>query len=243
LNLASKPAAGAILEQIGPGGPLAGADFYLLQEVFHVAGQPSVADELAAKLSLHSFFSPSHPGPAGCEIGLAILSRHPLSTREALPLPRFNLTFRSRTRLAQYAVADTPEGQIHLFNVHLDTRINLADRMTQLDPVLQAIEKVNGPVLLGGDFNTNPMRWIAGFLPLPARHSQARGTVDYLAARGFGSALPLGITTHDVPGLQLDWVFTRGLQVLGADIRPMHLSDHHALQVNLDRAIAPPAFQ
>jgi len=112
-----------------------------------------------------------------------------------------------------------------------------------LDPVLEAIRHVDGPVLLGGDFNTNPMRWIAGFIPVPARHSQARGTVEYLASRGFGAALPLGRATHDVPGLQLDWVFTRGLQVVGADVRPMHISDHHALQVSLDRAVSTAAFE
>ncbi len=232
LNIASQPDAAAVARELRPGGKAAGADVYLLQEVYKPAGGPSLADTIARDLGMHAFFTPSNPGPLGSQTGIAILSRYPLQDARVLDLPRCDLRFRSRTRVAQKAVAQTPNGPVTLYNLHLDTRVNLAERLNQLQPVLTDAQSTRTPVLIGGDFNTNPLHWLGNVVPLPGT-TQAKGTYEYMSRLGYSSALPLGTVTHDLPGFQLDWVFVKGFAVKGTTVDPLQLSDHHVVRVQL----------
>ncbi|MBL8215958.1 MAG: endonuclease/exonuclease/phosphatase family protein [Bryobacterales bacterium] len=232
LNIASQPDAASVAKELQPGGKAAGADVYLLQEVYKPATGPSLADTLAQQLGMHAFFTPSNPGPLGSQIGIAILSRYPLQDPRVLDLPRCDLRFRSRTRVAQKAIAKTPNGHVTVYNLHLDTRVNLDERLNQLRPVLTDAQSTRTPVLIGGDFNTNPLHWVGNVVPFPGT-TQAKGTHEYMRRLGFRSALPLGTVTHDLPGFQLDWVFVKGLNVRAANVAPLPISDHHVVRVQL----------
>jgi endonuclease/exonuclease/phosphatase (EEP) superfamily protein YafD len=120
--------------------------------------------------------------------GLALLSRYPQRDLRVLALRQFSLSFRSRNRIALGAAVDTPAGPIHVFNVHLDTRINLESRLEQLGSVARDVESLDGPAIVGGDFNTNDNRWLFHTIPLPFIGRQGAGLVRFMEGRGFRSA-------------------------------------------------------
>jgi endonuclease/exonuclease/phosphatase (EEP) superfamily protein YafD len=197
------------------------ADLLLLQEV-----KGTIASQMAAVLGLHV----AQPACAhGSETELAILSRDPLSSVTVLELPQYGLGFHSRHRFALSGTVTTASGPVRVFNAHLDTRINGADRLAQLAPVLDAAASTNGPVLIGGDFNSNGFYWLGHVLPVPAMHSQADRISQAMSARGFRSTLPISTSTFDYLGMHLDWIWARGVQVGTTAVYPMHFSDHHAL--------------
>jgi len=108
--------------------------------------------------------------PAAAEIydqGLAIVSRYPIGEVQIKNLKLCDLGFRSRNRFAIAATLRTPWGDLRVWNVHLDTRINPGERLDQLQPVIDDAATYSGPRLIGGDFNTNDMYWFGNVLPLP----------------------------------------------------------------------------
>jgi endonuclease/exonuclease/phosphatase family metal-dependent hydrolase len=173
--------------------------------------------------------------------GLAILSRYPLRDMEVVALPHINLNLRSRVRIALAATADTPSGPVRIINTHLDTRIELLPRIKQLEPALERANSQSYPVILGGDFNTNPCRWMWNMLPLPYAQNQANGLESYMRSQGYVSPVPATLATHDLFGMRLDWVFLKGFESAGYRIQPIRYSDHHAVQVNLAPAASPRA--
>jgi endonuclease/exonuclease/phosphatase (EEP) superfamily protein YafD len=127
------------------------------------------------------------------------------------------------------AIVDTKAGAVRVYNLHLDTRINIEQRLEQLGAVARDVESSTGPTVIGGDFNSNNNQWLFHVLPVPLIGRQAAGLQRFMAASGFQSAFALGTATHDVLGMQLDWLFLRGLRAARAAVRPVQLSDHHAL--------------
>ncbi|HYP12677.1 MAG TPA: endonuclease/exonuclease/phosphatase family protein, partial [Bryobacteraceae bacterium] len=74
-------------------------DILLLQEVSKVPGSDlSVAEQLAKLLDFHAVFDAPKPGPTN--IGLAILSRWPLSDKTASQVRSFYKVLRYRPRMA-----------------------------------------------------------------------------------------------------------------------------------------------
>jgi hypothetical protein len=47
--------------------------------------------------------------------------------------------------------------------------------------------------------------------------------------RGFSTPFIGRRATFDHLGMQLDWLYTRGLRATGSGIQPMEISDHHAI--------------
>ena len=123
-------------------------------------------------------------------------------------------------------------------SAHLDTRLNAADRMAQMAPVLDAAGADKAPTLIGGDFNSNNFYWVGHVLPLPALHPQTLRVWDAMTARGFRSTLSPATGTFDYLGMHLDWIWARGVKVGSSNVYPLHFSDHHALctRVALSRA-------
>jgi endonuclease/exonuclease/phosphatase family metal-dependent hydrolase len=227
LNMAKETGMEKILREFQSTPALRDADILLLQEVKQDSGaRQCAAEHLAAKLGLHVVYSPATTGVT--DQGLAILSRYPLRDVRVQPLQRFDLRYRSRTRIALAATADSPWGPVRIFNAHLDTRLNTADRLAQLQPVLQASAEFQGPTIVGGDFNSNSFYWLEHVLPLPGR-SQARGVETFMTRHGFRTALPLGETTFDYLGMHLDWIWLRGLESQSYRVYPLDFSDHHAV--------------
>ena len=182
-------------------------------------------------------YSPAKEGVT--DQGLAILSRYPLRDIQVQPLKHFDLRYRSRTRIALAATTDSPWGAVRIFNAHLDTRLNTQQRLEQLQPVLHATGEVQGPVIVGGDFNSNRFYWVEHVLPLPVWRSQALGVQDYMVRQGFRTAIPAGRTTFDYLGMHLDWIWLRGLESGASQVYPLDFSDHHAVWTRVQFPSAP----
>jgi endonuclease/exonuclease/phosphatase family metal-dependent hydrolase len=168
----------------------------------------------------------------GRTVGLATLSRFPLSDARVLPLTRFDLNFRSRDRIALAATFDTPLGALPTYNVHLDTRINRADRVEQVSGVLNDLAAAGARAIVAGDFNTNQHLWLFHLVPLPFLGRQGGALEAFMASHGLRSAFADG-ATHDALGMRLDWVFLKGLVPMSTSIHPVEISDHHALVVSV----------
>lgn len=233
VNLASHSEVSIVDALFAANPALSKADVYLLQEVFRSDSGIVMPAAFAERHGLHMLYAPAYRLKQGGEIGLAILSRYPIRQSQIIPLPAFNLTFRSRQRIALEAIADAPAGPLTLLNVHLDTRISFAQRKRQLEPLFARLASSSSHSVIGGDFNTNPFQWKLGFLPYPSTRTQAAQIARLFAGNGFQSAFPLGKQTHDLPTFQLDWMFTKEWNPLETKVFPLRQSDHHALWAHL----------
>ncbi len=138
-----------------------GSDVVLLQEVggHGVDGATFVAS-LGQQLGYHFVYAPADRFGDEVTQGLAIMSRGPIDDVRILPLDHHHLRFRSRCRIALAATVQTEAGRVRVVNVHLDTRINSKDRVAQLAPVIDMLDAIDGPQVLGGDFNTMDVGWV-----------------------------------------------------------------------------------
>ncbi len=233
LNLAreeSIDAIGGVLDQP----PLAGAGVIFLQETVHPAapGEESLLSRAAERLGYHGAFASAADMGGGAVEGVAIWSRLPLRDVEVLELERFELNVNSRCRIALAATVEAPGGAIRVFSLHLDTRINAAERVRQIMPVIEAAKNFDGPALIAGDFNTNNNYWIGRLLPLPFATNQVAAVLGAMEANGFQTPQH-SVGTHDLLGLRLDWIFLRGIAADAWGVEPIRFSDHRAVWVEL----------
>lgn len=233
LNMAKETGVDRILRELSATPALRDADLLLLQEVKQDSGQRQcVAEQLAAKLGRYVVYSPAETGIT--DQGLAILSRYPLRDVRVRPLRRYNLGYRSRSRIALSATAESPWGSVRVVNTHLDTRLNAQERLEQLEPVIRDTDEFAGARIIGGDFNSNFFRWIGNMFPAPSFRSQAYAVQDFMIHHGFRTGLSMGRTTFDYLGLQLDWIWLRGLQPHDSRVYPLDFSDHHAVWTRVE---------
>jgi endonuclease/exonuclease/phosphatase family metal-dependent hydrolase len=207
---------------------LASADVVLLQEPEE---RQSRALRVANALGVGYAYAPARPHKTGTH-GLAILSRFPFETVEVMELPRATIAMGTERRIA-LAVEILVGGEpLRVVNVHLDTRLNIGDRISQLRPAI-----IDAPrrVIVGGDFNTNPFVWTANTIPdartlAIADSDQARALDIYMASLDFenptasvGSTVPLPLIR-----IHLDSIYTRGIAQLGDSgvERGVDVSDH-----------------
>ncbi|MCW5963392.1 MAG: endonuclease/exonuclease/phosphatase family protein [Bryobacterales bacterium] len=229
LNVATNDSPAGLAEEIGLKG-LGEADIYLLQEVLgEDLGISSFAESLFPNRAMHVFYQGAFELKPGRMCGLAIISRFPLHDTKVIHLKKYNLNFRSRVRIAITARIDGPDGTITLINTHLDTRISASQRLEQLQPLVNHAVSTQLPTILGGDLNTNPHRWIFHLVPIPYTQSQGKAIRRYMEGLGFESAIGGRQGTHDFLGMQLDWIFLRGLRVGEVRVEPLKRSDHHAI--------------
>jgi endonuclease/exonuclease/phosphatase family metal-dependent hydrolase len=215
--------AGEIRERTG-GVP----DILLLQEVARRKGsQTSVAEELGNLLGLQAAFAAPKPGPTN--IGVAILSRWPITDSKVQTVPRFYRLLKIRPRLAIGVTTHAPSGPIRVWTTHLDTRIRVDERLRQLRPILAEADQHNGPSIIGGDLNTLGLNWVLHTLPYPVGKAHARAVTALMSRHGFETPFTESRPTFDLFGMQLDWVFLRGLDVVTSGIQPLAVSDHHAV--------------
>jgi vancomycin resistance protein VanJ len=124
-------AAAAVIRQAQP-------DILLLQEVTWPIAH-TLKDELADLYpdnELHVAYEPS--------MGQAILSRYPL-------IPTGASYNKGRT---QKAVVDTPDGPMAVWNVHPHAPLAWSRQYQQISALAEEIAAVDGPLIVGGDFNT-----------------------------------------------------------------------------------------
>ncbi|HWR51893.1 MAG TPA: endonuclease/exonuclease/phosphatase family protein [Bryobacteraceae bacterium] len=229
LNAARETDPNRILRDVNRAPAVRDADVLLLQEVAQAPDQTQcVAEHLAATLKRYVVYSPAATGVT--DQGLAILSRYPLTNTDVRVLPAYNLVFRSRSRIALSTTVQAPSGPVRVTNAHLDTRINAADRIRQLAPVLT--DGFAGRRIVAGDFNTNEFYWVGRLLPLPVPGIQTSRVRDFMILNGFANAVAGSPVTHDLM-MRLDWIFARGLNGSRWAVYPLPFSDHHALWVEM----------
>jgi endonuclease/exonuclease/phosphatase (EEP) superfamily protein YafD len=123
----------------------------------------------------------------------------------------------------------TSKGPIRIITTHLDTRINARDRLEQLEPVIEDAKAFPGPRIVGGDLNTNNMRWLASLIPIPFAQVQTAAVQRLMESHGFKTAFARSGPTFDFFGFRLDWIFHQGISPLASGIQPLKFSDHHAI--------------
>lgn len=237
LNMAEKTDYRQVLEEFHRSKVLADADVVLLQEVVYSDSSEGVLQGLSRELGVHAVFSTVYqPRPDRGFDGIAVLSRYPIQKVDAFSLTPFNLNVRSRCRHALAATLAGPNGEsLQTFNVHLDTRINAANRLRQLQPVVDAAARFAGPAVIGGDMNTNPNFWIQHLIPIPWAHDQHGPLNRLFATHGFATPMDGSRATHDMLGLRLDWIYLRGLAGTEWGVEDIDFSDHRAVWLRLDK--------
>jgi endonuclease/exonuclease/phosphatase family metal-dependent hydrolase len=220
------------------------ADLFLLQEIeSHPDEGGSRARSLARMLELNHVYAAARPaGDGGATHGLAILSRHRITGARVIELPRYDLRYNSRRRIALAATVDVDGRPVHVYDVHLDTRLAPDERVAQLRPVIDDVKR--GPagelVIVGGDLNFAPVRW--RWRVIPGGRADHVGPIDRaMAAAGLTPATgDVGATARMFGvGLRLDALYARGAAVVGAGVaREVTASDH--LPVWIDLAWPPP---
>lgn len=217
---------------------LSRAGLILLQEEeSHPDEGASRPARLAAALGMAHVYAPAREVD-GFTTGLAILSAFPLDAVETMELPHADLGASTYRRIALAADLVVGATRLRVVNVHLDTLMNVTDRILQLRP---AVIDAPDPVLVGGDFNTNDWVWVESGLPLFPTHaaadtSQAPILDSYLRALGFATQCEGVGVTESLAGLgfRLDGVFTRGVAAgTGQVARDVDLSDHWPVWVDV----------
>lgn len=229
LNLARQCNPERIVNAIRTSPGLRDADLYLFQEVRDADGKVSVAEQAAHELGHHVSFVPA--GDDVHDQGLAIVSHYPIIHTGALPLKPCDLRFHSRNRFALTVTLRIPSGEMHVWNVHLDTRINPKERLEQLQPVIDDALRRSGPRLIAGDFNTNGMYWLGNVLPVPCGAAHSATIRGAMKEAGFETPFPDGLNTVPRLGRHLDWIFLNQLVPLETDAVPVAFSDHNAILV------------
>lgn len=225
LNLAKETDPSRVREDL-QSGPCETVDVFLLQEVAKSSPARSVAEEVGEQLGYRvSFWAPE----GVVDQGLAILTRHPLDEAEVIRLKAHDLKFRTRQRFTLSTVTHTQMGDVRLWNVHLDTRINPEERVEQLKPVLIGAASEKGPSLIGGDLNTTRFHWLANVVPYPGRSSHASFVRAAMTAIGFQTPFSDETTTFQFLHQHLDWMFVRNLRAEDCGTYPTKYSDHYAI--------------
>ena len=163
--------------------------------------------------------------PDAASYGVALLSRHPVSSWQIVRLPalpfaapmwfrgsRVPTLVRDEPRVAVAAQVETPLGRITVVNTHLSFLAYWNVR--QLRRLVAALAPATRPLVLMGDLNMGPERAVATTRMRP------------LAAH---PTFPV-----DEPREQIDHVLVDGaLEPTGSCARLLPLSDHRALVVDL----------
>jgi endonuclease/exonuclease/phosphatase family metal-dependent hydrolase len=228
LNMAKERNPAKVVSTIQSAPRLRDADLFLLQEVVHTSQTFNVAEEAARRLGYFSFFAAA---PGASDQGLAIVSRYPIGDVHIQSLKACDLRFRSRSRFALTATVSTPWNRVRTWNVHLDTRINAAERIEQLWPIFEAAVNYSGPRLIGGDFNTNDLYWLGNVVPLPFGPAHSVSLRTAMKQHGFETPFTSTLDTFPPFRRHLDWIFLNGLKPSGASVEPAPFSDHNAIWV------------
>jgi endonuclease/exonuclease/phosphatase family metal-dependent hydrolase len=236
LNLAREVRLEKILHDLKQAQSLADTDVWLLQEAAERPASARTIADLATSLKLNYVFVPvDFLDDGNLASGLAILSRYPILDRRAIPLTHHDLKFHTRCRIALQVTIAGPSQPVTFYNVHLDSRITLKERISQVMPVVEEASSLNVPVVVAGDFNTADVRWLWNLLPIPYAEKHSKRLRQVFRERGFASPLDGMRSTFVAPEfpLHLDWIFPRGLDSISAGVETIAFSDHNAAWVTL----------
>ncbi len=212
------------------------ADIVLLQEVdrgTRRSGEVDQLDALSAGTGLEGFYGKAIDFDGG-DYGNAVLSRWPVQSARTIPLevtvPE-ELADRSyEPRSLMHLVVETPLGDLHVLNTHLDHHPEPVFRQQQLFRILAHLAEEVGQggkgemVVLGGDLNAEP----------DAVEIRALGLylTDPWETCGEG---PGHTFRADDPVRRIDYLLLRGARCTGARVLESTLSDHRPLVVDVVR--------
>ena len=210
---------------------VATADVVLVQEIEAYPGESSTRTRrLAEALGMTWVYAPARKDDEHTH-GIAMLARHPLENVAIRELPYVEQPIRARNRIAMAADIRLGDQLVRIVNVHLDVRIGPGDRVHQLHGAVNDVG--DGPIVVGGDFNTNPWAWVEATVPLLATEAivgqeQAAVVDDYLYGLGFAGAIPVETPTMRLPAFQMrtDDLYARDLRIVASGIDLVDGSDH-----------------
>jgi endonuclease/exonuclease/phosphatase family metal-dependent hydrolase len=199
---------------------LDGADILLLQEM-DADGTERIARELGYDFVYYpATLHPRHDQP----FGNAVLSRWPITQHYFIALP-VQSPFPVTSRIAVVAQIDTGGEPLVAASIHSSTVVvSRAVRLEQFESVRDSLQSYEGPVIVGGDFNT-------------ATYDDVRLLRKTMREAGYGHARPDEPTAH-VPGWQralgaepdLDHFFHRGLELRrNGVVASATASDHYPI--------------
>ena len=158
-------------------------------------------------------------------LGLATFSKTPLRDFQRVDLPPPDVTFEfggtTRTpsqRLLISAETEIAGRTLRLLNTHLQAffMINSSSNAhrAQRDLVEAELRRFDGPVLLGGDFNSAPQETV----------------IAQFATAGFRPTQAKEITWRRMPFVLDHIFFNNALRLEGSQVIPTPASDHHAVR-------------
>lgn len=210
------------------------ADLIMLEEVHRRGTECSGACALGEHLGFYSVYAPGHVHGDGTD-GVALLSRSPILSAEVIELPRFDTHINAQRKVAIAAKVMIDGKPVSVYAVHLDNRIDVRDRRTQMLPVLQHAEKQTTPVIIAGDFNTSPFTWIGRLIPIPTGTQDDR-LEELVRAHGFDTPVKDSGPTSRWLSMKLDAIYTRGFSTVKfATNDADDISDHFALWAVMTR--------
>jgi endonuclease/exonuclease/phosphatase family metal-dependent hydrolase len=237
-NLHKLPDPDDILAHLATSTEIAAADVLLIQETSSWPGETrSRTAVLAEQLAMTWAHDPVRELPDGVIQGNAILSRLPLERIAVKQLPHVEQPYHGQPRSALAADVVLGEHRLRVVTVHLDVRLQITDRIRQLDP---AVTDMDERAVIGGDFNTAPWQWAEGLVPVTSTEAvvgmkQAAILDDYMATRRYTSTIPVDTNTFTLPiGMRLDNLYPRALPILGSGIEHVGGSDHWPIWVDVD---------
>jgi endonuclease/exonuclease/phosphatase family metal-dependent hydrolase len=183
-------------------------------------------------------YAPAWSYPDGGTHGVACLSRFPISEPQVLYLPYYELGGASELRVAIRTTLTIGAKTLRTIGLHLDTRLNVNDRLKQLYP---AIRLADPDTILGGDFNSNPWIWVDRTLPLLPEEAvapidPAKAIDEVMVYNGFVAPTSTSGTTTNLPAFnaRLDSIYTRRYTPTQFGVeRSVTASDHFPVWVDV----------
>jgi endonuclease/exonuclease/phosphatase family metal-dependent hydrolase len=154
--------------------------------------------------------------------GIALLSRLPFKSVARVDLPWSECAWRPRLALA--ATVRNGQRSLHVFNSHIDPHAEIREQLEQHAAILDRADKLKGPTILLGDFNTLSKRSC-----LEMR--------SFLESRGFTTPFLTGTPTWRAGLIRLhtDWIFIRAAKIKRYGVaRPLGVSDHWPVWAEID---------
>ncbi len=189
-------------------------DIIALQEVAgDILGESNQASELARLLDLGWLYAPTRIKYFSANFGNAFLSRYKIKNYEVKPLlwERFNHNSTQTSHLHRNLITATMQLQeqpVTILITHLD-RGPL--RLEQLSNVIAEFRKHTHAILMG-DLNSNRKS------PPLSKLLASGEAIDAITANG---------TDRDNDAhARVDWILTRGFNVIGGGLHPRGTSDH-----------------
>jgi endonuclease/exonuclease/phosphatase (EEP) superfamily protein YafD len=213
------------------------ADLIMMEEVHRPGTACSGACELGRQLGDYAVFAPGHVNGDGTD-GVAIVSKAPILSAEVIELPQFNVHVNGGRRIAMSATLLVDNAPVTVYVVHLENRLDVADRRTQMTPVLRLAAAQTNPVIIGGDFNTSPFTWIAHLIPILTTTQDDRFE-ELVRSYGLDTPVKDSGATHRALAMKLDGIYTRGFKTTKfATADGKGLSDHLALWADVSEVPA-----